>query len=191
MRPFGKNRRKSRSGSPATGEPEYLVVGLLRRAHGLRGEILMEVITDFPERLQANAPVFLGPKHRPALIESSRAVSRGMLVRLRGVENSEAADAYRGQQVFVASAGRPQLQSGHYYHHQLLGSEVVDERGSPIGRLTEILQTGANDVYVVKQGDGKKDLLLPAIASVVLEVDLDQHVLHVRLPETLGQDGPG
>jgi len=190
MRPSGKNRRKSRSGSPATGEPEYLVVGLLRRAHGLRGEILMEIITDFPERLQANASVFLGPKHRPALIESSRTVSRGLLVRLRGIENSEAVDAYRGQQVFVASAGRPELQTGHYYHHQLLGSDVVDQKRGPIGSLTEILQTGANDVYVVKQANGK-ELLLPAIDSVVLKVDLDQHVLHVRLPETLGQDGPG
>ena len=190
MRPSGKNRRKSHSGSPATGEPDYLVVGLLRRAHGLQGEILMEVITDFPDRLTANAPVFLGPKHRPAFIESSRAASRGMLVRLRGVENSEAADAYRGQQVFVASAGRPALQSGHYYHHQLLGSDVVDEKGNPIGKLAEILQTGANDVYVVKPA-AEKELLLPAIDSVILGVDLDQHLVRVRLPQTWGKDGPG
>ena len=184
MRPE-KKRRKLRSGSPATGEPEYLVVGLLRRAHGLRGEILMDVITDFPERLRENIPVFLGRQHRPAIIESRRTVSRGMLVKFRGVGTSEAATSLRGQQVFVTSAGRPALQSGYHYHHQLLGSNVVDEHGHLVGRLIEILQTGANDVYVVEQAGGK-ELLLPAITSVILKVDIDRRLMHVRLPEALG-----
>lgn len=190
MMPSGKRRRKVRSGSPATGEPEYLVVGLLRRAHGLRGEMLMEVITDFPERLQTNVPVFLGHQHGPAVIESSRVLGRGMLVKFRGVESSEAADAFRGQQVFVTSEDRAPLPTGQYYHHQLLGSNVLDEHDHPVGRLIEILQTGANDVYVVEQADGK-ELLLPAITSVILHVDLEQRRIQVRLPEVLGQHGPG
>jgi 16S rRNA processing protein RimM len=190
MMPSGKKRRKLRSGSPATGEPEYLVVGLLRRAHGLRGEMLMEVITDFPERLQTNVPVFLGQQHRAAVIESGRALGRGMLVKLRGIETSDAADALRGQQVFVTSEGRAPLQGGQYYHHQLLGSNVVDEHDHPLGRLIEILQTGANDVYVVEQAGGK-ELLLPAITSVILDVDVEQRLMRVRLPAVLGQDAHG
>jgi 16S rRNA processing protein RimM len=89
----------------------------------------------------------------------------------------------------VTSAGRPALQSGYHYHHQLLGSNVVDEHGHLVGRLIEILQTGANDVYVVEQAGGK-EILLPAITSVILNVDVDQRLVHVRLPEALGQDGP-
>jgi 16S rRNA processing protein RimM len=136
--------------------------------------MLMEVITDFPERLQANVPVFLGQQHRAAVIESGRALSRGMLVKLRGIETSDAADALRGQQVFVTSEGRAPLQGGQYYHHQLLGSNVVDE----------------HDVYVVEQAGGK-ELLLPAITSVILDVDVEQRLMRVRLPAVLGQDAHG
>ena len=183
----GKNRRKLRSGSPATGEPEYLVVGILRRTHGLGGEMMMEVLTDFPDRLQPGAKVLLGREHQPAVIDSSRMLSRGMLVKFRGIATSESAARFRGQQVLVTAADRPALRDGSHYHHELLGSEVVNEDGHAVGRLVEILQTGANDVYVVQQPAGQ-ELLLPAITSVILEVDPERRLVRVRLPEVLGQD---
>ncbi len=177
------------SGSPATGEPEYLVVGYLRRTHGLQGEILMDIATDFPERLQRDTRVYIGAGHEPAVIERVRAVSRGVLIKFLGTESAEAAARLCKEAVFVTSRDRPELESGQYYHHQLLGIAVFDEAERPLGALTEILQTGANDVYVVQQPSGQ-ELLLPALASVIVSVDLKRRVMHVKVPEVLGQDGP-
>jgi 16S rRNA processing protein RimM len=79
------------------------------------------------------------------------------------------------------------LEQGEYYHHQLLGLEVIDENGKPLGLLSSILETGANDVYVVRDQTGA-EILVPAIDSVVLDIDLDNkhvrvHLLSGLLPE--------
>lgn len=176
------------SGSPLPGEPEYLLVGTLRKAHGLRGEVLMHVLTDFPERLAPKARVFLGDDHTPTAIVSHRPHGGGLLLQFEGVDTPEAAGLLRNQSVYVQANDRPRLPSGHYYHHELLGSTVIDENDETVGVLGQILQTGANDVYVVKLASGK-ELLLPVLASVVLTIDPDQHLIRVRLPAGLEPSG--
>ncbi|MFN2121262.1 MAG: ribosome maturation factor RimM [Anaerolineales bacterium] len=183
MIPSGANARKSRSGSPSTGEPDYLVVGRLRRPHGLRGELLMDIETEFPERLRPGAPVYLGPRHTKTVIGSARAVSGGMLVKLDDIDTRDAAGQHRNELVYVSAWDRPPLESGRFYHHQIVGCRVVDEQDHDIGRITEILQTGANDVYVVQGTAGGDELLLPAIDSVVLEIDPGSKLVRVRVPE--------
>lgn len=147
----------------------------------------MEVVTDFPERLQPNVRLYVGKRYLPQVIARTRAHHEGLLLNLRGIETPEAAAAYRNQPVFVTTADRPPPPEGHFYHHQLVGCKVVNERGEPIGTLTEILQTGANDVYVVRGAEGP-ELLLPAVASVVLEIDVVQRLISVRIPEGLSDE---
>jgi 16S rRNA processing protein RimM len=154
----------------------------MRRPHGLRGELLMDVETDFPERLRSGSTIFLGRTHKPMLIESIRAAQSGMLVKLGEVDTPEAAAQHRNETVFVAAKNRPALAEGTYYHHQVIGSRVVDEQDRTVGHITEILQTGANDVYVVRELSGS-ELLLPAIDSVILEIEPDHRRIRVRLPE--------
>lgn len=180
-------KRIGNSGSPQSGEPEYLVVGMLRRPHGVRGDLLMEVLTDFPERLQAGAGLFIGSRHKPGVLEARRPHAAGLIVHLQGVETPEAAGAYRNQPVYVRSADRPRLPEGQYYHHQMIGLAVVDEQDSEIGKLSEILKTGANDVYVVKRPNNG-ELLLPAIAGVILNVELAAGRIRVRIPAGLAGD---
>ena len=172
---------QSTSGSPRTGEPEYLVVGTLKRPHGLRGEILMNVITDFPERLKAGTEVFLGERHLPILIEARRPHAEGMLVKFWNLDSPEAVGQYRNEVVYVRVADRPALPEGRYYHHQLLGFTVMDDAGHALGALDEILQTGANDVYVVR-GTGDHEILLPAIAGVLLKIDPTARSIWVHVP---------
>lgn len=184
-----KHGKKAHSGSPLPGEPEYLLVGTVRRPHGVHGEILMDVVTDFPERLTAGVRVFLGGAHTPVQIVSCRGHDRGLLIKFEGVETPEAAGLHRNQPVWVLAADRPPLPDGLYYHHQLLGCSVEDDKGRAIGTLTEILETGANDVYSVRTASGR-EVLLPAITGVVLEVHLDQRRILVHIPAGIGIDGP-
>jgi 16S rRNA processing protein RimM len=175
------------SGSPSTGEPEYLVAGILKRPHGVHGEMLMDVVTDFPERLTPGTEVFLGQQHTPCIIRTCRSHAHGMLLGFRGMETPEAAAVFRSQPVYVLSANQPCLPEGQYYHHELLGSTVVDENSRSIGALVEILRTGANDVYIIKDVSGR-ELLLPVIAGVILEIDPRQRLIRVRIPDGLEAD---
>ena len=172
--------KAGKSGSPSKGEPVYLAVGLLRRPHGVHGEILMEVYTDFPERLEDGTTVFLGAKHKPATIRHIRHHNEGLLFSFEGVDTPESAGLLRKQMVYVKTATRPALPAGQYYHHQMIGMTVVDDSGNELGQLTEIIETGANDVYVVLSGTGK-ELLLPSIKQVVLDVDVESNRMIVHL----------
>ena len=171
------------SGSPS-GEPEYLVVGFLRRPHGVTGEIIMDVLTEFPERLKAGRKLLVGEKHQRITLVSSRRYANGLLVKIKGFNTPEEVGQFRNQRVYVKTADEPVLPEGQYYHHQLIGLQVVDESDSPLGELTEILVTGANDVYVVKDASGR-ELLLPAIPPVILDVDLGHRLMKVHLLEGL------
>jgi len=179
-----QNRVTAATGSPTVGEPEYLVVGFLRRPHGVKGEMLMDVRTDFPERLKTGVTVFVGEHYQPMVIASRRAHAAGMLLRLRGVKSPEDAGQYRNTPVYVRAADRPALPEGEYYHHQLIGLNVITDDDRDLGSLVDILETGANDVYVVRAEDGN-EVLLPAIPSVVLEVRLADRQMRVHLLDGL------
>jgi 16S rRNA processing protein RimM len=168
------------AGSPATGEPVYLAIGLLRRPHGVRGDIIMDVLTDFPERIRPNTRVFIGEQHEPQTVARVRAHSKGLLIAFKGFDIPETVGRFRNMNVYVKTADRPALPEGEYYHHQLLGINVYDESNKMLGVLTDILYTGANDVFVVTN-EGGRELLLPVIADVILNIDLETKAMRVHL----------
>jgi 16S rRNA processing protein RimM len=174
---------KNAAGSP-DGEPVYLVVGFLRRAHGVRGEIIMHMHTDFPERLQSGRQLFVGEEHTQMTLASARPHAKGMLVKFNAIDSPEDAGQLRNQWVYVRATDAPALPEGKIYQHELFGFKVVDENEHPLGEVVEILETGANDVYVVKDEAGK-EILLPAIPSVILDLDTGRRLMRVHLLEGL------
>lgn len=177
-------RLSSNAGSPQ-GEPLYLAVGKLRRPHGIRGEIVMEMLTDFPERFRAGAVVYVGPRRVPLTLRSVRPHRDRLLVAFEGYENRSQVEALRNLLVAVPSDEVPPPEEGEIYLHQLLGLRVVTDEGMPLGRLVEILETGANDVYIVEPEGGGAEILLPAIDEVVLHIDLERGEMTVHLLEGL------
>jgi 16S rRNA processing protein RimM len=174
---------KKSSGSP-DGEPVYLTVGYLRRPHGVRGEIIMDLHTDFPERLKPGKKLFAGEAHVPVTLEGCRIHGKGMLVKLKGFDTPEQAGQFRNQWLYVKSTDVPPLPAGQIYQHELFGMKVVDDNDILLGVLTEIIETGANDVYVVTD-DAGKEILLPAIPSVVLDINAGRRLIKVHLLEGL------
>jgi 16S rRNA processing protein RimM len=181
---------ENNSGSPLSGEPEFLAVGKLHKPHGLRGEMLMTVWTDFPERLQPGVQVFVGESHQPVHIRSLRAHNRASLIAFEGFDQRETAGQLRNQVVFVRTADLPPLPDDEIYRHQLLGLQVLrEDDGTSLGRVAEILETGANNVLLIRR-EGKSDLLLPDIDSVVLKIDLEKGEIRVHLLPGLLSDEP-
>ncbi len=182
--PIPPDPQDNQTGSPRSGEPVFLVVGKLRRAHGVKGEMLMDVLTDFPERLRAGKTVYLGEEHLAMRLTHVRRQDVALLVTFEGFEDPDAVAPLRNLLVYIKAERLPKLPDGEYYHHELLGLSVVDENGAPVGTLSEILETGANDVYLVLSPQGQ-EILLPAIENVILEVNLDRREMRVRVPEWL------
>lgn len=171
------------SGSP-NGEPVYLTVGYLRRPHGLGGEIVMDLHTDFPERLKRGRKLLVTEARTPLTIQSVRVHQKGVLIKFDGVDTPEEAGKFRNQWVYVKASDVPPLPKGKLYQHELFGFKVIDENENPLGELVEIIETGANNVYVVKDESGR-ELLLPAIPSVVLNLDVERRLMRVHLLEGL------
>jgi 16S rRNA processing protein RimM len=172
------------TGSPHPGEPVFLAVGKLQRAHGLHGEIVMSVKTDFPERLVPGKTLYSGEQHELLVIRSVRPRNKGLIIAFEGIFTPEAARELSNRMVFVRSDELPPLPEGEFYHHQLLGLEIVDQDGVRLGTLVEILETGANDVYIVEEEDGS-ELLLPGTDDVIISIDLKAKQIQVRPPEYL------
>jgi 16S rRNA processing protein RimM len=172
--------RENSAGSSGQGEPAFLAVGRLRRPHGLRGEMQMDVLTDFPERFIPGAELFIGPSHHPVVIKAIRQHDKLMLVLLEGYDSPEKAGELRNLIVFVSTRDRPALEEGEYYHHELLGLSAIDEDGHHLGSVKEILETGANDVLVVQPESGP-EILLPVTDEVILKVDLVEGLIRVHL----------
>lgn len=178
------NRQNSETGSPTPGEPVFVMVGQMRRPHGVKGEILMEITTNFPQRIKAGKTVYLGENHQPYQIMQSRAVEKGLLLTFNEFTDCDQVAVLTNQVVYVPVSSLPPLPEGEYYHHQLIGLTVFDEAGANLGKLIEIIETGANDVYVVQSMDGG-ELLLPVLPEIILEVDLEKGAMRVRPPEWL------
>jgi 16S rRNA processing protein RimM len=179
---------KRPAGSPAAGGPAFLAVGKIRRPHGVTGDVLVEVYTDFPERLRPEVVVYAGEAHIPLTIRRQRAHNDGVLLAFDGYSTPEQVGRFRNQTLYIILADAVELPEGEFYYHELLGLSVLDESGQSLGKITEIIQTGANDVYVVADEAGH-EILLPAIAEVVLDVDLDSKIMEVHLLPGLLEDG--
>jgi 16S rRNA processing protein RimM len=152
-------------------------------SHGTRGEVRCQVITDFPERFKRTKRLFAGDDYTAYDVERSRLDRRGVVLKLAGVDDRPAAEQLRGQTLYVPESDAVELPPGSYFWHQIIGLEVRTTDGRTLGRISEILQTGSNDVYVVTR-EGK-ELLVPAIQDVVRETNLASGTMIVELLEGL------
>jgi 16S rRNA processing protein RimM len=141
-------------------------------------------MTDFPERIQPKAAFYLGDNYQPVTLASVRQHNKGKLIRFEGYETREAVDGLQNKGLFVRVEELPKLPVGEYYEHQLVGLQVVSDEGQALGVVREFIETGANDVIVVQTPEGK-ELLLPDIEDVVLEINLEKKIITVHLLEGL------
>ncbi len=167
-----------------------VIVGLIRRPVGLRGEVVVEPTGEDPDRFAPHARLWTeGDPLRELRIRASRRYKAGVAIFFEGIETVEAAQNLRGVYLSIRVEELPPLPAGTYYHYQLLGLEVVDALGRVLGRLESILQTGSNDVYCV--GKGKDEILIPAIREYVERIDLPGGRIFLAVERNrLGGDEP-
>lgn len=182
--------RRRKSLPPASSDaPWELLIGEITAPHGLKGEVRVFPHTDDPERFYDLTEVGLrtgaaGPV-RVVPITQARVVGKRVWLKLAGVDSIEAAEALRGTQLVIPQAWARPLEDDEYYHHQLLGLEVVTTDGESLGKITEIWQPGANDVYETPLA------LIPAVKEFIREIDLDHGRMVVEARPGLRKSDPG
>lgn len=156
-----------------------LAVGQIVGIHGLRGEMKVNVLTDFDDRFAPDALLWVEGETSPRSVVSARWHKRSLLLHLAGLDSRTVLEPLRQRYLFIERSQAAPLETDEYYEDELVGLQVRTEAGQVLGVLTEVLWTGANDVYVI-QGDWG-EVLLPAIAEVVQNVDLQHEQMVVRL----------
>ncbi len=159
-----------------------VTVGKVLSVHGTSGGVRVEVLSDVSDRFNTGKVVQVSSTSYR--ISGSKPIRTGQIIlNLQGLHTREAAHLLVGSWITVPITEAPQLSSGEFFYFQLLGLQVVTDEGEELGHLTDIMETGSNDVYVVT-GQGR-ELLIPALADVVKEIKLDQGVMVVHLLDGL------
>lgn len=169
--------------------PKYLLLGEVLRPHGIRGELRVRLLTDHPERINQLEQVFLGSgvdadDAQPFSVQHMRRNQEYGLLKLKGIDDRNAADLLRGLFVMVDFENAVPLEEGEFYLFQLIGLTVQLEDGSTLGTLVEVLETSANDVYIV-DSPTYGEVLVPVTDETIINTDIDAGVVTVRLPEGL------
>jgi len=160
----------------------YLVLGRAVKAWGLKGEVKVQPSADSIAIVAGSATVYLrgaGGDLAEYVVERVRPVGSAWLLQFQGVGTIEQAERLVDRELLIPRSAAPPLPEGTYYHADLIGLKVVTEEGRELGRIADIMETGANDVYVV-HGEGS-EWLLPAIREVVRRIDLAGEIMVVHL----------
>lgn len=165
---------------------DILQVGVVTTTHGIAGEVKVFPTTDDPGRFKKLKEVLLdtGKGMEKLEIERVKFFKQMVILKFRDHGRIEDVEAYRGKPLYVTRENAVKLKKNEYFIADLIGMKVFLEDGSPLGTLTDVLQTGANDVYAVSMEDGR-EVLIPAIRQCILSVDVERGTMNVHLLEGL------
>lgn len=161
---------------------DLLQVGVITTCHGVRGEVKVFPTTDDPARFKKLKKVLLddGKQCREMEIMSVKFFKNLVILKFKGLDDRNAAEALKNARLLVTRSQAVRLKKDEYFIADLIGLKVVSEEGEELGTLTDVLQTGANDVYVVEKEQAKQ-LLIPAIKDCIRQVDLEEKIMTVHL----------
>ena len=161
-----------------------LLLGRIADAHGIRGEVLIHSYTDPPEHIAAYGPLSDAASARSFAIESARATPKGVVARLRGVDDRTAAEALRGTELYVARDKLPAAADDEFYHADLIGLDAVAPDGKAIGKIVAVHNFGAGDLIEIRLAGTGRTELVPFTETSVPSVDIEAGRVVVALLPT-------
>jgi len=146
------------------------LLGVVVKAQGIKGEVKVKPYTDTPDVLCGLKHLIL--KNEKVNIQNVRADKTMAYIKITGIDDRDAAESLRGVEIYIEKENAPKLPANRYYIDDLIGCMVLDDSGEQLGRLTNVLQNGANDVYVIENEKG--EILVPVLKSVIKEIEIDK-----------------
>ena len=173
---------------PTEGPDEPILVGSIARAHGLKGEVVVDVWSEVPERFKPGRSVtarFPAGVAKTLVVATARPFGDRMLIQFQGVGSRTEAEALRGADLTIARSEVASPPEGRHYRFELVGLRVRTREGSFLGSVADVFSTGSNDVIVVR-GPGR-EMLLPSLEHVILSIDLERGEMVVEVPPGLNE----
>lgn len=163
-----------------------LQVGVITQTHGIRGEVKVFPTTDDAMRFKKLKEVILdnGKDRLTMTIEGVKFFKKFVILKFKGYDSINDIEKYKNAKLLVTRENAVKLQKGEYFIADLIGMKVVTEDGAPFGVLKDVLETGANDVYIVDTEEGK-EILLPAIKECVRNIDMENTTITVHIMDGL------
>ena len=163
---------------------QYFRVGVFANTHGIRGEIKVYPTTDDVSRFRDLKEVILDTKKEPIPleVEGVKFFKNMVILKFKGIDNINDIEKYKGCDLLVSRENAVPLEEGEFYLADIMGMPVIDEEERELGVIREVLQTGANDVYIIQKKRGG-EILLPAIPSCILDIDFENNRSY-ELPRT-------
>lgn len=161
---------------------DRFAIGRVLKPHGLKGVLKAVSYLETDDRLSRIEEVFLGGEKGAGYayrVESLEIRKRDLLLKLKGIDDADAAGRWAGIDIFADASLLEALPEGEYYWRDLIGLEVYGEEGEFLGEISAVFPTGSNDVYVCSGGE--REILLPAIDDVIRKVDMEKGIMIVRL----------
>ena len=168
---------------------EYLEIGKIVNTHGVKGEVKVIPLTDNPERFNDLEWVYIEKNNKLVKykIGGVKFLKNFVIIKFQGVDDINSAQELKETYMKVDRKNAVKLPEGSFFICDLIGCTVFEENGNKLGVIADVIQTGSNDVYIVKREQGR-DVLVPALKSVVRTVSLEKRMLEVQLPEGLVED---
>jgi 16S rRNA processing protein RimM len=184
-----QNRARRQGQTQAPASDEWVAIGLITAMFGIRGEVKVQPLTDFPERFLQTARIYLGDELVERRVLGARLHQRIVILRLEGVETANDAEALRNKKLYVPASELITLPPDHYYLHDLMGLRVVHVDGTSLGVVRDVIQSAGNDLLVIQSARTGKDVLLPAVKAFVKGVDVAGGIISVEpIPGLFDED---
>jgi 16S rRNA processing protein RimM len=167
------------------GGEDLLVVGRIIRPHGIRGAVIVEAESDWPERFSAGSSLLVEAapgRCEPVLVESSSTHKGRLLLYLAGVTDRNSAGGLKGKDLLVRACDAAPLEDGEFWAHDLVGMSAVDEDGRELGEVTEVICRAAQDLLVLADGAGA-EFRVPFVEEFVMDVDEGRGVITLKVIE--------
>lgn len=165
---------------------ERFQVGVISSTHGIRGEVKVFPTTDNVKRFKKGITLILdtGKEERQLIVEGVKFFKQFVILKFEGINHINDIEKYKSKSLYVTRENAIKLKKNEYFIADLIGVQVWEDNGDFLGELKDVIETGANDVYVIKQENGK-DILLPAIKECILSVEIEEKKMIVHVMEGL------
>ena len=167
---------------------QLVAVGMIVKAFGIKGHVVVQPMTDMPGRYARLKSVWMGPDSGQVTrvgVECAVIEARGVRLKFEGIDDRNAAETLRGKLLFVDESEKISLPKGRFFVHDILGMRVHDESGNELGTVSDVLRYPANDLYVVRGGG--RDIMIPAVREFVRVIDVRTRTITVHLIEGMAE----
>ncbi|WP_045834733.1 ribosome maturation factor RimM [Hyphomicrobium sp. 99] len=173
---------------PNNKNPQRILVGEISGAHGIRGDVLVRTYTETPDAVAAYGPLTDETGKRSFSLRVVRVTSKGIVARIKGVEDRNAAEPLRGIKLYIGRDKLPEPKAAEYYHADLIGLDAVSEDGTALGKIVSVQNFGAGDLLELKPNDGSATEFIPFEDRYVPSIDLQARTIVINRPELTGSE---